>query len=171
MDDTVIRDAEASDAAGIAAIYNDAVIHTTAIWNETPVDADNRRAWLAERQAGGFPVLVAEGEGHILGYATFGPWRPHEGYRHTVEHSVYVLDAARGRGLGRALMQALLARAADAGLHVMVGGIEAGNQASLALHRALGFRETARMPQVGRKFDRWLDLVFMQRFVASDAVD
>ncbi|SDG56194.1 phosphinothricin acetyltransferase [Pseudomonas benzenivorans] len=159
----VIRDAQEQDLEGILAIYNDAVENTTAIWNETLVDLDNRRAWLAERVAQGFPVLVtADASGAMLGYASYGTWRPHDGYKHTVEHSVYVRADRRGQGLGPLLMQALIERAQSAGLHVLVAAIEAENRASIRLHQRLGFVTTGQMPEVGRKFGRWLDLTFMQ---------
>ncbi|WP_044873882.1 GNAT family N-acetyltransferase [Pseudomonas sp. LFM046] len=159
----VIRDAGEADLPGILAIYNEAVEHTTAIWNETLVDLANRRTWLAERNAAGFPVLVAVNDaGEVLGYASYGTWRTIEGFRHTVEHSVYVRGDQRGQGLGPALMQALIERARQASLHVMVAAIESENTASIRLHERLGFVTTGQMPQVGRKFGRWLDLTFMQ---------
>lgn len=158
-----IRDAVDADAPAIAAIYNDAVVNTTAIWNEVQVDTANRVGWMADRQRLGYPVLVAvDGDGTVLGYASFGDWRAFDGYRHTVEHSVYVRADRRGGGIGKALMQALIGRARDIGKHVMVAAIEAGNQGSIALHEALGFRRTGLMPQVGMKFGRWLDLAFLQ---------
>lgn len=158
-----IRDAIPADAEGIMTIYNDAVARTTAIWNEVLVDAANRRQWIADRQASGFPVLTAvDDEDRVLGYASFGPWRAFDGYRHTVEHSVYVHADQRGRGVGQALMLALMARARAQGKHVMVAAIEAGNTGSIALHRKLGFEQTGLMPEVGTKFGRWLDLVFLQ---------
>lgn len=157
-----IRDAAEGDLPGILAIYNDAVENTTAIWNETLVDLDNRRAWLRARLAQGYPVLVAIDDGAVLGYASFGDWRAFDGYRHTVEHSVYVGANTRGRGVGRALLTALIPRAAALGKHVLVAGIEAGNQPSIRLHEQLGFIRTGLMPEVGTKFGRWLDLQFMQ---------
>ena len=163
-----IDDASEADLPGILEIYNDAVHHTLAIWNETPVDLANRLDWWHARRAQGYPVLVArDSDGTVLGYASFGDWRPFEGFRHTVEHSVYIHPSARGRGVARGLMTALIERAREASKHVMVAGIESGNAASLALHRRLGFTVTAEMPQVGCKFGRWLDLTFMQ--LALDA--
>ncbi|BBT14654.1 GNAT family N-acetyltransferase [Metapseudomonas otitidis] len=160
----VIHDARDADLPGILAIYNDAVAHTTAIWNETQVDLANRQAWLAERRAAGFPVLAAVSPaGDVLGYATYGTWRSIEGFRHTVEHSVYVREGLRGQGIGRHLLETLVHRAQEAGLHVMVAAIETQNSASIHLHQRLGFVVTGQMPQVGRKFGRWLDLTFMQR--------
>lgn len=156
-----IRDAMPADAEAICAIYNHAVRETTAIWNDVEVDTANRAAWLAERQGAGFPVLVAQVAGQVAGYATYGPFRPHDGYRFTVENSVYVAASARGAGLGRTLMAALIARARQDGLHAMIAGIEAGNAASIRLHASLGFTQAGVLPQVGTKFGRWLDLLFM----------
>lgn len=158
-----IRDALPADVAALREIYNDAVAHTTAIWNETMVDEANRLAWLQDRLGRGYPVLVAtDAQDRVLGYASFGDWRAFEGFRHTVEHSVYVHRDARSSGIGRQLMQALIGRARSLGKHVMVAAIESGNTASIGLHEQLGFVCTGRMPQVGTKFGRWLDLVFMQ---------
>jgi L-amino acid N-acyltransferase YncA len=159
----ILRPATEADLPGILAIYNDAVLNTTASWNETVVDLDDRRAWLALRRAQNYPVLIAEAEGAVAGYASFGDFRPFDAYRHTVEHSVYVAAGARGRGLGRALVQALFPLALDRGKAVMIGGIDAANRPSLAMHERLGFRETGRLPGVGRKFGRSLDLVLMQK--------
>jgi L-amino acid N-acyltransferase YncA len=158
-----IRNANANDAESIAAIYNDAVLNTTAIWNETVVDVANRTKWLTERQSMGYPVLVAVADdGAVLGYASYGDWRAFEGYRHTVEHSVYVNKNRRGAGVGRTLMIALIERARTAGKHVMVAGIETSNDASIQLHYRLGFVQVGLLKEVGTKFDRWLDLTFLQ---------
>jgi L-amino acid N-acyltransferase len=157
-----IREASETDAPGILRIYNDAVLHTTAIWNGQPSSLEARLAWLGERRQSGFPVLVAADAAGVLGYASFGAFRPWDGYRHTVEHSVYVDRAARRGGVGRGLVEALIERARAMDKHVMVAGIEATNEPSLKLHAGLGFVEVGHLKSVGRKFDRWLDLVFMQ---------
>lgn len=158
-----IRDLGSHHLPSVVEIYNDAVRNTTAIWNEVEVDLENRRAWWEARRADGFPVLVAEGSAGVAGYATFGPFRPFDGYRHTVEHSVYVAAGERGQGFGGLLLEALIVRAAALGKHVMIGGIDASNEASLRLHRRHGFVEAGRLPECGQKFGRWLDLVFMHR--------
>jgi phosphinothricin acetyltransferase len=141
------------------------VEHSTAIWNDVTVDLENRRQWWCGRVEAGFPVLVASDGDAVLGYASYGPFRAFDGYRQTVEHSVYVAEDARRRGVGSALLVALEAEARAAGLHVMLGGIAADNLASLRLHAKHGFVETGRMPEVGRKFGRFLDLVFMQKLL------
>ena len=158
----MIRDAIESDLPAIRDIYNDAVRNTTAIWNEQPVDLANRQAWFTARQAQQYPILVAVENDEVTGYASFGDWRPFEGFRYSVEHSVYVRNDQRGKGLGPRLMQALIERARSCGKHVMVAAIESGNLASVHLHERLGFITTGHMPQVGIKFGRWLDLTFMQ---------
>lgn len=158
-----IRNAAVGDLPAILAIYNDAVLNTTAIWNERPVDLANRQTWFDARAAQGYPILVALNEAEeVLGYASFGDWRPFEGFCNTVEHSVYVRNDTRGQGLGPLLMQALIERARKVGKHVMVAAIESGNGASIRLHERQGFTITGQMPQVGCKFGRWLDLTFMQ---------
>lgn len=159
-----IRAALDSDLSAILAIYNDAVLHTTAIWNETPADLDNRRAWLAERTGRGFPVLVAD-RGGVIGYGTFGDFRPFEGYRVTVEHSVYVAKDARGQGAGEALLAALIGAARGLGKKNMIGAIDAANAPSIRLHEKLGFREAGRMLGVGVKFGKPVDLLWMQKIL------
>ena len=161
-----IRDAREGDLPAILAITNDAILHTTAIWSLTPTTLQARRAWLEERQGSGFPVLVAaEGEA-VLGFASYGGFRPWEGYRESVEHSLYVARERRGRGVGKALLERLIAHAGEAGKHVMIAGIAGDNAVSLRLHAAFGFREAGRLHEVGRKFDRWLDLVLLERFLS-----
>ncbi|MGQ9365949.1 GNAT family N-acetyltransferase [Azospirillum sp. A39] len=159
-----LRDAGADDLAAMLAIYNDAVVNTTAVYDETPRGEEAQARWFAAKREQGLPVLVAaDADGTVCGFASYGPFRPWPGFRHTVENSLYVAPAQRGRGIGRHLLTALIGRArAAGGLHAMVAGIDADNAVSLRLHAALGFVEVARMPEVGRKFDRWLDLVFLQ---------
>ena len=160
---TTIRAATEADLPAILAIYNDAVINTAAIWNDDIVDLDNRIAWFRTRLGQGFPVLVAvEGE-TVLGYASYGDFRAFQGYRFTVENSIYVATSARGKGAGSSLLAALVDAAKEQGKHMMVAGIEAGNDVSLRLHEKQGFVETARMPELGFKFGRYLDLVFLQK--------
>ncbi|WP_296251872.1 GNAT family N-acetyltransferase [Pseudomonas sp. UBA4194] len=159
----IIRDAVPADLPAVRDIYNDAVLNTTAIWNEQPVDLANRQAWFDARQVQAYPILVAVDQlDAVVGYASYGDWRPFEGFRHSVEHSVYVRADQRGKGLGPQLLDALIERARAGNKHVMVAAIESGNAASIRLHERLGFKITGQMPQVGIKFGRWLDLTFMQ---------
>jgi phosphinothricin acetyltransferase len=159
-----IRDAAAADLPAILAIYNEVIASSTAIYTEHALSLEDRRAWFENRRRSGFPMLAGfEGE-DLLGFASFGDWRPWpDGYRYTVEHSVYVRTDVRGTGLGTALMTELMPRAAAMGKHVMVGAIDAANAASLRFHAKLGFEEVAHFCEVARKFDRWLDLIFVQR--------
>jgi phosphinothricin acetyltransferase len=163
----IVRPATPADLPAILAIYNDAVVSTTAIWNDAMVDLAERTRWYEARLAGGFPVLVAEVDGAVAGYASYGAFRAFEGYARTSELSVYVEKDQRGGGIGRTLLGALVEEAEWRGVHVLVAGIEAGNTASIRLHEKAGFVETGRMPEVGRKFGRWLDLVWMQRVFAG----
>ncbi|MCA1868772.1 N-acetyltransferase family protein [Agrobacterium genomosp. 3] len=157
-----LRDATVDDLSGIMEIYNDAVVNTTAIWNDVLVDLENRKEWFTARKARGFPVIVAILDSKVAGYASYGDWRAFDGYRHTREHSVYVHRQARGHGIGKRLMQALIDHASGNDVHVLIGAIEAENTASIRLHESLGFRVVGRFSEVGTKFGRWLDLTCME---------
>lgn len=160
-----IRDAEAGDLPGILAIYNEVIATSTAIYADDPATLADREAWWAGRLAQGYPVLVAADAAGVAGFASFGDFRAAPGYRFTVEHSVHIRADRRRQGLGGQLVQALLPRATALGKHVMIAGVDASNAASIALHERLGFEQVAHFREVGRKFDRWLDLVFLQRFL------
>jgi L-amino acid N-acyltransferase len=157
-----IRDATDADLPSILAIYNDAIANSNAVYTETPSTLEERQAWLVARRARNHPVLVAV-EDSVMGFASFGDFRPWPGYALSVEHSVYVAQGMRGRGIGEALVRRLIDEARARGKHTMIGGIDAENAASIALHARLGFTEVGRLHEVARKFGRWLDLVFMQR--------
>ena len=161
----IVRDAVESDLPGILEIYNAAVLNETSIWNDDVADLENRRAWWKDRTSSGFPVVVADLDGSVVGYGTFGVFRPNQGYRFTVEHSMYVASSVQRRGIGSVLLTRLIAEARRTNKHIMVGGIASDNLPSIALHQRFGFAETGRMPQVGFKFGRWLDLVLMQKFL------
>ena len=163
-----IRDCEATDLAATVAIFNELIPTSTIAWTDVLITVDDRRLWWERHQTRGFPVLVAvdESTGAVVGMASYGDFRntPNfEGYRFSVEHSVHVRGDQRGNGIGRMLLEALIERAREAGLHVMVGAIDADNVDSLQFHERMGFTEVARMPEVGWKQDRWLDLVLVQR--------
>ena len=161
-----IRAAEPADLAGILAIYNEVTAHSTAIYAVAPSTLEERRGWFEARRAAGFPVLVCAQGGEVAGYSSFGEWRgAWAGYRHTVEHSVHVRADRRGAGLGQGLVEALFPLAQGMGMHVMVGAIDAANAGSIRFHQRLGFSEAGHFREVGRKFGRWLDLVFLQRFL------
>ena len=158
----IVRASTTEDATALAEIYGHHVLNGFGTFEEVPPSVQDmaaRRQAIVER---GLPYLVAEAAGRVLGFAYAGPFRPRAAYRYTVEDSVYIAPDALGRGVGKALMEALIARARALGKHVMIAAIDAGNPASLALHKTLGFREVGLLPQVGMKFGRWLDLAFLQ---------
>jgi phosphinothricin acetyltransferase len=158
----LIRPAADADLDAVLEIHNAAIRDTLAIWTETEVDRADRERWLAAHRADGHPVIVAEIDGVVAGYAAYGPWREKTGYRFTVENSVYVAAGYQRRGIARALMIELIDLARAAGMHVMIGAIEAGNAPSIALHEQLGFEPPVIVREVGTKFGKWLDLAFMR---------
>lgn len=162
MTERQIRDATDDDIATILRISNAAIAETTANWDIAPEPLEARRKWLCERQGSGMPVLVAVTGAEVIGFASYGPFRLRAGYANTVEHSVYLDTAHQGHGTGKALMTALIERARANGVHVMIGGIDAANTGSIRFHERLGFTAATPLREVGRKFDRWLDLVFVQ---------
>lgn len=161
--DAVIRQATVDDLPAILDIYNDALLNSTAIWMDHPADLDNRRAWFDLRAAQGYPILVSDIGGTATGYASFGDFRPFDGYRIAVEHSVYLATDARGRGLGSALLTALFPIARSLGKERMIGAVDAGNGPSLALHARHGFAEVGRLPGIALKFGERRDLVLLQK--------
>ena len=160
----MIRRAEPADAAEIAAFWAPMVRETTITFSTEEKTAGEVARMIAER---GAAFQVAERDGKAVGFATFGPFRSGPGYAASAELTVILSAAAQGQGLGRALIEALEEEARGAGIHVLVAGISAENAPAIAFHRALGFRETGRMPEVGRKFGRWLDLVLMQKILCG----
>jgi phosphinothricin acetyltransferase len=158
----LIEDAAEADVPEIVAIYNEVIATSTAVFSDRPVTVGDRLAWLRSRLASGQPVLVARESGAVLGFASYGDFRSWPGYASTVEHSVHVAAAARRRGIGRRLVEEILIRARTAGKHAVVAGVDAANEASLRLHEQLGFERVGHMPEIARKFDRWVDLVLME---------
>jgi L-amino acid N-acyltransferase YncA len=159
----IVRDAAEADLPQILAIYNDVIARSTAVWTEEPATLDDRRAWFAGRRAANYPILVASDDSSVLGFASFGDFRAWPGYRHTVEHSIHVRDGERRRGIGSALLPVLIERATRLDKHVLLAGIDGENAASIAFHKRFGFNDAGRLREVGRKFGRWIDLVFLQR--------
>ena len=168
----LIRDAVASDIEEVTAIYNSIVLTSTAVYNERTVTQEDRLAWWQARVAQGYPFLVAveeaaveevaDEDNAVRGYATFGEFRPWSGYRFTVEGTVHISQAVRGRGVGTALLTELTGRARDLGKHVMIAGVDSGNVASLRFLQRFGFTLSGQLREVGFKFDRYLDLCFLQ---------
>ena len=159
-----IRDATLADMAAILPIYNDAVTNTTAVFDYAPRGLEAQQAWFAAKQEQKLPVLLAVEQDAVLGFASFGPFRPWPAYRHTVENSIYVDASARGRGAGRKLLHALIEACTARGFRQMVAVIgDSANAGSIALHRACGFAGIGILPATGFKFGRWIDTVLMQR--------
>ena len=156
-----IRLAEPDDAEPIRSIRNDAIAHSTAMWTTRLLSADDGQAWLEENLARR-SAYVAEASGDVVGFANWAPWRPKDGYRHTVEDSVYLVAGHQGRGLGAELLRTLIAGARESGAHVMMASIEASNERSVALHARFGFHVVGTAREVGTKFGRWLDLTMMR---------
>ncbi len=165
-----IRDAHETDLPSILDIYNHAVIHSTATADYEPRSLEDRAAWYKDRRTKGFPIVVAEDSvGVIVGWGALNPYHARIGYSHTSENSVYVAHDWRGKGVGKALLAELVKRAETLKLHAIVAAIDGDNAASIALHARFGFEHSGRLPQIVRKFDRWLDVVYMVKiFPASD---
>lgn len=149
----------------ICEIYNASVKVNTASWDTACRSVDECLAWFTARTGAGQAVVVADLDGQVVGWGSWGTFRDKSGYRLTAEHTLYVTASARGRGVGALLMGGIIDTATTAGMHVLVGAISSDNDESIKLHERFGFAEVGRMPQVGAKFGRWLDLVLMQRLL------
>lgn len=161
-----IRLSTLDDAPAMRAIYNHEVEHTTATFDLIVRSLSEQREWIAER-SGALGVLVAEIDGVVSGFASLSPYRSRPAYRTTVEDSIYVSEFARGAGVGKALLLALIDLAEQRGFHAMVARIAGGSGASVALHEACGFATVGTEREVGRKFGRWLDVVIMQLMITE----
>lgn len=163
----IVRDAIESDFEAVTAIYNEVLLNSTAIYREEPANVAERIELWQSRNRQNYPSLVACDGDNVVGFASFGDFRAWPGYRFTVEHTVHVHAGWRGKGVGSALVQALIPRAATLGKHVMIGGIDAENVSSLRFHERLGFERVAHFREVGFKFGRFLDLVFVQLMIGG----
>lgn len=158
----IVRAAHNGDVQAILEIYNNAILHTTAVYDYVPHTLEMRQQWFDTKKQQGFPVFVAEENGNIAGFSSIGPFRAWAAYKHTVENAIYVRNDAQGKGIGKLLMEPLIKASKELGMHTIVAGIDADNEVSLKLHRHFGFEEVAHFKEVGWKFDKWLDLKFMQ---------
>ena len=150
-------------AEEILAIFNHAIVTSTALYDYQPRTMDTMRAWFDAKTKGNYPVLgVAADDNRLMGFARYGPFRNFPAYKYSVEHSIYVDSDFRGRGVGRRLLEEIVSSATAQDYHMMVGVIDAENEASIALHRSLGFTHCGSIQHAGFKFGRWLDLVFYQ---------
>jgi L-amino acid N-acyltransferase YncA len=143
-------------------IYNEVIRTSTAVYTEIEFTAERGDAWFEAKRSAGFPFIVAKDVSGITGFGTFGEFRAPPCYRHSVEHSVHVRSDRRGQGIGRQLVVELMKQAAAMQKHVMIAGIDADNAVSIKLHESLGFSNVGHFHEVGFKFGRWLDLVFLE---------
>lgn len=157
-------------ASRILDIFNEAILNSTALFDYKPRAPESMVGWFKAKESGNFPVVGLEDEdGQLLGFGSYGTFRAWPAYKYSVEHSVYVHKDHRGKGIGRLLMQQLIAAAQDQDYHLMVGGIEATNAGSIAMHEALGFTHAGTIRHAGFKFGRWLDLSFYQLILQTPA--
>ncbi|MBA2250153.1 MAG: N-acetyltransferase [Chitinophagaceae bacterium] len=157
-----VRNANENDLPALLRIYNDIILTTTAVYQYKIHTLEMRKEWYTTKQQEGYPVFVAEENSELLGYSTLGPFRNWQAYKYSVENSVYVDAAHRGKGIGKLLLQPLITAAGELQKHTIIAGIDASNDVSTRLHESFGFKEVAFFKQVGYKFGRWLDLKFLQ---------
>lgn len=158
----MIRTAKKEDIAQILAMYNDAILHTTAVYSYEPHTLEARQQWFEQKQVDGYPVIVFEKDGKAVGFATYGPFRPWPAYKYTVEHSIYVDSAYHRQGIAGTLLEGLMTLAKEQHYKTIVAGIDASNVGSIVLHEKHGFVYTGTLEKVGYKFGKWLDLAFYQ---------
>ena len=160
-----IRHATENDLPEILAIYNEVIMNTTAVYDYEPHTLEMRQQWFRTKQEQGFPIFVATENEKIVGLSSIGPFRAWAAYKFSVENSVYVASNSRGKGIGKLLLPPLIRAAQNLGLHTIIAGIDATNEASIKLHLHFGFEEVAHFKEVGFKFNRWLDLKFFQLII------
>lgn len=160
--DILISNATPQDLPGILAIMNHNILHSTAVYDYDPKPEAFIQQWHAEKTQAGWPVIIVKESDTVVGYGSYGPFRFKDGYKYTVEHSVYVAEGHQGKGIGNLLMHELISLAKEGGYHTMIGGIDAGNAGSIAFHKKFGFTEAGILKESGYKFGKWLDLLFMQ---------
>jgi phosphinothricin acetyltransferase len=162
MSNPIIRPARVKDIPAITQIYRDVILNTTAVYAYEPYTLENRQTWYEDRVKQGFPVFVAEQDNQVIGFSTYGSFRSSPAYLYSVENTIHVHPEFRGQGIGQSLMPPIIEAARTQGMHTMVAGIDASNNGSIKFHQKFGFVQVAVFKQVGFKFNRWLDLIFMQ---------
>jgi L-amino acid N-acyltransferase YncA len=158
----ILRQATLADLDKILDIVNHSILHATANYSYDIQTIEVQTKWFEEKKAKNLPVIVADLDGEVVGFGSYGQFREKIGYQYTVEHSVYVVDNVIGKGIGKQLLTELIRLAKQQGYHVMIGAIDADNAGSIAFHEKFGFVATGTIREVGYKFGHWLDLVFMQ---------
>lgn len=167
---TIVQCTFERHADAILEIFNEAILNSTALYDYKARTRQNMVGWFEAKRTGGFPVIgVEDSDGVLLGFGSYGSFRAWPAYKYTVEHSVYIHKDYRGKGLGRVVMQQIIDAAKRNNVHALMGGIDATNSGSIALHERLGFRHVGTLPEVGFKFGRWLDLAFYQLLLDTPA--
>ena len=157
-----LRNATINDLSVILEIMNYEILNTTAVYEYDVRLLEDLKEWFQKKIVKEMPVIVAESNNSVIGYGTFDSFRPRIGYKNTVEHSVYVANENQGKGAGKLLLKTLIEIAKERGFHTMIGRVDAENEGSILFHKKLGFKEVGRLKEVGFKFDKWLDVVYMQ---------
>ncbi len=160
-----IRKAVHADLPQIRDIFNEVIANSNSVYSEVPMTLENRIEWFNAKMLAGFPFLVAVEDDEVVGYGSYGHFRPAQGYRFTVEHTIHIRSDRRGLGYGKQLLEQLIQLAKDQGMHAMVGAIDSSNAQSIRLHEKYGFTEVARIPEVANKHGQWLTLVLMQKIL------
>lgn len=169
-DQTIIACTHERHGRAILDIFNEAITTSTALYDYRPRAPESMAGWFEAKRSGGFPVIgIENAAGALLGFGSYGTFRAWPAYKYSVEHSIYVHKDHRGKGLGRVILRELIDAAGRSEMHAMIGGIDATNAGSIALHEQLGFRHVGTLPQVGFKFGRWLDLAFYQLLLTTPA--
>jgi len=164
----VVRAAHQGDLAAILEIYNDAVLHTTASYDYEPRTLEHRHAWFEDHVKNDYAIFVATDlSGHVLGWSALNRFHDRPGYRFTAENSVYVAAERRGQGIGKRLLAPLIPAAEQRGIHAIIAAIDSANPVSIRLHAAFGFVEVGCFREVGFKFGRWLDVIYMERLLVT----
>lgn len=158
----MIREATQSDLMDILNIYNDAILNTTAVYAYKPQTLESRQFWYDQKKEEGYPILVYEQDNKVVGFATFGPFRAWPAYKYSIEHSVYVDEEYRKKGIGTILLKEIIANAIEKGYMTLIAGIDAANEKSIAMHKNFGFAHSGTIKKAGFKFNKWLDLAFYQ---------
>lgn len=158
----MIREATKQDLNDILNIYNDAIINTTTVYSYEKTNLEERMKWFENKTKNNWPVIVYEIDGEVAGFATYGAFRDWPAYQYTIEHSIYVDEKYRRRGIASQLLEKIISLARESGYKTLIGGIDADNKGSIILHERHGFQFVGKLNKIGYKFDRWLDLSFYQ---------
>ncbi len=164
----IIRPAETKDVKVILDIINHEILHSTVVYDYQEHTYAQQLSWFEKKLQDNMPVIVAESEEKVVGFGTFGIFRPWDAYQFSVEHSIYTHHNSRGMGIGKLIMTELIRLATEKGYHTMIAGVDASNKGSYEFHKKFGFQEIGTFKEVGYKFDKWLDLIFMQLFLKKE---